>query len=311
MLCPAKINLGLTVHHRRPADGYHYISSIFIPIDFGDELNVAVAASASAADRFTTANELPPEIRADFEAVSERAAATAGQSNLVWRALAATRHLRDTALDVHLIKRVPTGGGLGGGSSDAGTLLAWIRDHYGISNDTLAPIAAGVGSDVPFFLYGRPALIHGTGDIIEPIPIGAGYGVLCFPMLKIETGIAYSYLKRTLQPAPPPRILSGLHTGLRNSLAQSDWSAVRSLENDFEAPVFAMFPSLGQVKQAFFEHGASFASLSGSGSSLYGLVASDREQQRVLERMRSQFKDFRFQAFRFGGSMLKDQDPAS
>ncbi|MCR9141083.1 MAG: hypothetical protein NXI24_02440 [bacterium] len=331
MLCPAKINLGLQVHHRRAADGYHFISSIFLPIDFGDTLTITeVPGSPAESDRLTTDNELPDAIRADFELVSERsgseadapggssdsqrqnsggAPASASEANLVWRALAETQDLRDTALHAHLIKRVPTGGGLGGGSSDAGTLLAWIRDRFDRSNDELLPIASKLGADVPFFLHGKPALLHGTGDIIEEIQVGAGLGVLCFPMLKIDTGIAYSQLKRTLQPAPPPRILSGLRTDTRAALARSDWNAVRDdLNNDFEAPAFAMHTSLGSVKKAFFDHGARFASLSGSGSSLYGLVSDKTEQQRVLERMQKQFSDFRFQPFQFAGSASTNSD---
>lgn len=312
-LCPAKINLGLQVHHRRPADGYHYISSIFIPIDFGDTITIREVPGLPAdADQFTTVNELPPEIRADFEAVSERSPATADsgigsnnpatETNLVWRALKGTEVARDGALHVHLIKRVPTGGGLGGGSSDAGTLLAWIQKRWQLPTETLLPVAASLGADVPFFLHGQPALLHGTGDIMEPLHVGAGFGVLCFPLLKMDTGIAYSYLKRTLQSAPPPRILSGLRANTRAALTMSDWNSVRGLENDFEEPVFAMHASLGSVKQAFFDHGASYASLSGSGSSLYGLVADLTEQQRVLERMQKQFLSFRFQPFQFSGN---------
>ncbi len=322
MLCPAKINLGLQVHHRRAADGYHFLSSIFLPIDFGDTLTVEETAdSPDRGDRLTTENELPPEIRGDFESVSERATTPEGGStddassqleqNLVWRALLATRELRDRGLHVHLKKRVPTGGGLGGGSSDAGTLLAWIGQRFGLDQASLLPVATALGADVPFFLYGRPALLHGTGDIIEEIAVGPGLGVLCFPLLKMDTGIAYSHLKRTLQPAPPPRILSGLRANTRAALAMSDWDAVRDLKNDFEAPAFAMHASLKAVKDSFFEYGARFASLSGSGSSLYGLVPDRQEQQRVLARMRERFSDYRFQPFQFAGNVPTDAETAA
>jgi 4-diphosphocytidyl-2-C-methyl-D-erythritol kinase len=320
VLCPAKINLGLQIHHRRPADGYHYLSSIFIPIDFGDTL--VISDLPGDLDRLSTINELPPEIRADFEAVSERAPALATDfvgtpaqpprtdepavivptANLVWRALAATRHLRDRALQVELTKRVPTGGGLGGGSSDAGTLLAYIRDRWEPDRDVLLPIAAALGADVPFFLHGQPALLHGTGDISEALEIGPGMGVLCFPLLKIETGIAYSRLKRTLQPGPPPRILSGLRRDVRDAVARSEWRAVRELVNDFEQPVFAMYPALGQVKESFLSSGAVFASMSGSGSSLYGLTTTRAEQEQLLKDMQAQFPRYRFQPFQWAGT---------
>lgn len=317
MLSPAKINLGLQIHHRRPGDGYHYLSSIFLPIDFGDQLRIEPivsgneqASSAGPAqpgtpDRLTSSNHLPDAIRADFESVSERAAngSESWQSNLIWQALFRTKELGRAPVHVHLDKYIPTGGGLGGGSSNAGTLLAWLQAQYGLAPASIAEIALELGADVPFFLQTEPALLHGIGDIMEPIAIGPGLGVLCFPLVGVHTGKAYTLLKRTLQPTPPPRILSGLRTAVSTALAQSDWKAVRDLKNDFEEPVFAMHSALRTVKQAFFDHGAAFASLSGSGSSLYGLVSTAAEQQRLLERMQRQFADYRFQAFRFAGSV--------
>ena len=301
MLCPAKINLGLQVHHRRAADGYHYLSSIFIPIDFGDDLHITPAPLAPG-DRLETVNELPPEIRADFELVAERTGADALSGNLVWRALAATRELRPEALAVRLVKRVPTGGGLGGGSSDAGTLLAFVQRQYALDAKRIFEIAGSLGADVPFFLRGGAALCHGTGDIMESIELGPGYGVLCFPMIKMDTGSAYSYLKRSLQSAPPPRTLSGLCGDVRAALAASRWDAVGALRNDFEEPAFAQHAILRQVKEAFFECGALFASLSGSGSSLYGMVAGESEQRELQEQMQARFPKFRFQAFRFNAT---------
>lgn len=311
MLSPAKINLGLQIHHRRQSDGYHFLSSIFIPIDFGDRLTIeplasedssGPQASAATADRLSSTNHLPDAIRADFEAVSERAANN-WQANLIWQALARTRSLRSEALHVHVDKHIPTGGGLGGGSSNAGTLLAWLQQRYGLDPQAVRTLALELGADVPFFLEEQPALLHGIGDIMEPVELGPGLGVLCFPLLGVHTGKAYALLKRTLQSAPPPRILSGLRTATLTALAKSNWKLVRDLKNDFEAPVFAMHPALQTVKEAFLNHGAAFASLSGSGSSLYGLVSTESEQQRLMERMQRQFAEFRFQAFRFAGNV--------
>ncbi len=292
MLCPAKINLGLEVHHRRQSDGYHYLSSIFVPIDFGDE--IFIEASPDRDDHLSTVNELPEAVRADFDAVSERGDAL--QKNLVWRALAATREIREP-LSVKLIKRVPTGGGLGGGSSDAGMVLARVRDHFDLAQDEAHRIALTLGADVPFFLVRRPALVTGIGDIIEPLTLGAMHGVLCFPLLKIDTPAAYSALKRTLQGSGPPKTLSGLSGGVRRALEASDWRTARVLENDFEGPVFAMHGSLLEVKEKFLEHGASFASLTGSGSSLYGLVDSPERRTELCSVMQRAFPGFEFREF--------------
>lgn len=294
MLCPAKINLGLEVHHRRPSDGYHYLSSIFVPVDFGDEMTIT--PSPDGDDHLTTINELPEAVRSDFDAVSERADGEALRKNLVWKALASTRPYRDP-LAVKLIKRVPTGGGLGGGSSDAGMVLSHVRDHFGLAGAEAHRIALTLGADVPFFLVRRPALVTGIGDIIEAIDVGPMFGVLCFPMLKIDTPAAYSVLKRTLQGSAPPKTLSGLSGGVRRALEASDWRAVRVLENDFEDPVFAMHGSLLEVKEKFLEHGALFASLTGSGSSLYGLVDSPERRADLRSAMQRAFPVFEFREF--------------
>lgn len=282
MLCPAKINLGLEVRHRRAADGYHYINSIFLPIDFGDELLIETADE----DQLHSINELPESCRADYDAVSE---AGAPEKNILWRALAASAEWPRPRLALRLIKRCPTGAGLGGGSSDAGSLLRWLRDRGGISESQLRPLALQLGADVPFFLNPRPMLVSGIGDIMDKIELGRGYGVLVYSGLPTATAAAYAALKRTLRPDPPPESLSALTASARTALARSNWSALQALRNDFEPVVFAMQPELERLKAALFDSGAAYASMSGSGSALYGLAPDQATQQRMFARLRSQY----------------------
>lgn len=292
MLAPAKLNLGLEVAHRRPSDGYHYIASVFVAIDFGDLLHVSPAPQ----DALHTTNELQGRAAADFETVSERGAP---EKNLVMRCLAATRALRPEGLRVELIKRTPTGAGLGGGSSDAGTLLAWMAHRYGFAPAETRALAASLGADAPFFLERRPSLVTGIGDIMKPIPVGPGRGVFCYPALAVSTPEAYASMKRALRADPPPETLLGLTEAVRAALANSDWSGLAPLVNDFEAPVFAKHPALAKLKASFYAAGAEYASLSGSGSCVYGLVSSPAAQDRLLGELQSAYPEYLVQAFQF------------
>lgn len=292
---PAKINLGLNIHHRRPADGYHFISSIFIPISFGDTLIIEEIDQDSLVSQIF----LPDSMAADYAAVSESADF---KSNLIWQTLGATRRLRPvhTGLKVTLHKYIPTGGGLGGGSSNAGRLLALIHKRYHLNVARIESIALTLGADVPFFLESRPALVTGIGEERLPIQIGKGYGILCFSGIKIETGVAYERLKRALQEALPPKTLRGLDVQTLDALQKADWANIGGLENDFEGPVFDMHPELAAIKAAFYDMGAAFALMSGSGATVYALLASSTEQDAVLALMQAAFPEYHFWPFYFG-----------
>lgn len=291
---PAKINLGLRIHHRRPADGYHYLSSIFIPISFADELTITPLPAGSAM-RLITENLLPPSRRDDFERVSERGDVT---KNLVWKAMAALEP-GTGPLHVHLVKRIPSGAGLGGGSSNAGSLLKWVIRTSVIPRSAAEGLARSLGADVSFFLHDGPALVFGTGDIIEETRIGKGEGVLCIPPVVVPTGPAYAALKRALHPAPFPKTLPGLSEEVQRALRESDWERVRGLENDFESVVFHQFPELGRVKDSFYDCGAAYASLSGSGSALFAFARQGMKIPDLADRMGSLFPQCIFTPFTF------------
>ncbi|MBX7059904.1 MAG: hypothetical protein K1X75_17720 [Leptospirales bacterium] len=295
MLCPAKVNLGLEVRHRRASDGYHYINSIFLPISFGDELLIEEAAE----DRFVSINELPPPYDADYSAVSSGAGM---ERNLVWQTLQATATMERPRLEVRLRKRCPTGAGLGGGSADAGALLRLLAAQFGLPIDALRSVAGELGADVPFFLDPRPAEVSGIGDIIKPLVVGPGHGVLIYSGAPSPTAAAYAALKRALRPDPPPESLSALTASVRASLAQSDWSALSELKNDFEAAVFAMRPDLERLKAALFDCGAAYASLSGSGAALFGLATDAAECNTMLTRLQSQLPEAFLRSFQILGA---------
>lgn len=292
MHSPAKINLGLSIHHRRAEDGFHYLHSIFLPISFGDEITISPANE----NRITTENLLPPNRRKDFERVSERGEPSA---NLIWKTMAAVETVLPDRIHVHLVKRIPTGAGLGGGSSNAGTLLRFLKKRYQIPDSVLLPIARRLGSDVPFFLQNAPRLVAGTGEELTPIEVGSGFGLLFFPEISIHTGTAYRDLKRPCLHAPAPEIWSLLNESARTALKNSDWSKLRNFGNDFEGAVFAGYPQLARIKKALGEGGADFVSMTGSGSTLYALVGDRVRLSALGEKMRAGFPELTSVPFEF------------
>jgi 4-diphosphocytidyl-2-C-methyl-D-erythritol kinase len=291
MLSPAKINLGLEIHHRRIEDGYHYLSSLFVPISFGDEIRFERSDKHS----LHTTNLLTGLAYARFEAVSERGDP---RGNLLWRVLMTLEGQIPTGISIHLTKRVPAGAGLGGGSSNAGLLLRYLAGEFSLPESILFGTAIRCGSDIPFFIKERPMLVTGTGDRMEPIEIGDGFGILALSDLFVSTPEAYASLKRTLQTAPPPKTVSSLTNEVRRALRLSDWSAIGVLTNDFEEALFPVHPELRRIKEAFLENGAPYASMSGSGSAIFALVESEDRQKRVAGIMRETFPRSVFQLFR-------------
>ena len=301
MLSPAKINLGLEVLHRRQSDGYHLINSIFIPISYGDDLEISHDYEAGQ-HILTTENLLPEARRRDFEKVSERGDLS---GNLIWKILVdASEFLGGARIKIHMTKRLPTGAGLGGGSSNAGLTLSYIRDRLGASPETIFRLALKHGADIPFFLHSAPMVVRGIGELMEEIDVGPGLGVLATPPVMVNTALAYQDLKRPLQEDLPQKSWSLLDGGIRQALVRSDWSKLHVLTNDFEKVVFARYPKLDAVKAAFLRHGAAYASLSGSGSAVYGLLSANQGkegQALLLEQMRASFTDagYEFTPFQF------------
>lgn len=289
---PAKINIGLRILGRR-LDGYHDIEGIFAPISFADTISLDLAeSSGSFSFEIHTNNLLTGQAREQFERASERGSL---QDNTLFKALELMRpKMPPLHLGVHLDKRLPTGAGLGGGSSNAGVVLAFLRDRFELPVDFVHRAAIRTGADVPFFLLGKPAFASGTGDHLHPIDLVRGEGVLCMPEVFVSTAEAYRDLKRPLQGVGLPETRTSLE---RWQKAACDlWQDCAFLRNDFEEVVFRRHPVLQDIKKAFEEAGA-FASMTGSGSAIYGLVRSGSDA--LLERMASRFADCRFQSFQF------------
>ena len=242
----AKVNLGLNVVERR-SDGYHNIETLFVPVPgLCDILEVLYS------DHFEMVLEGQPFDGAPEDNICVRA----------YELLAADFDLPPVRLILY--KRIPVGAGLGGGSSDAAfTLKALNRMcSLGLSDAQLAGYAARLGSDCPFFIYNRPMMASGRGEILTPFercPNLSGIRVYPQPIF-VSTREAYA----GITPARPARPIAEIV-----SRPVSEWKDL--LVNDFEKTVFAAHPELAAAKQRLYDDGALYASMSGSGSALFAI----------------------------------------
>lgn len=251
----AKINLGLDILSRRP-DGYHDIATVMVPTRWRDILEI-VPARGSETNLTVTGRDLgdcPPE------------------RNLVMRAYRALAEKTDglPPVDIYLRKVIPDGAGLGGGSADAAFTLKGLNSLFnlGFSDADLADVAATLGADCPFFVYNRPMLCTGTGTELSPIELPAlpGHALLIVkPPVSVPTAAAYRGVRPALPAEPIPSILA--------SGDIASWQG--RLKNDFEPSVFAAFPEVERVYRAMLSLAPLYASMSGSGSAVYGIFEGD------------------------------------
>lgn len=246
----AKINLGLRVINRRP-DGFHTIHTLMIPVNLSDALEVTPSADGSFG---LTVSGLPVEGAAD--------------DNLCVRAFRLMQKRFDLPeVRIHLHKVIPTGAGLGGGSSDAAFTVKVLNRLFNLKlcQTELRTIAAELGSDCPFFIENSAAFAGGRGDVLMDAGIDLSpYSiVLIKPAISVSTALAYSRIKI---PEPASSIPQMLPTDI------ADWQT--ALINDFETPVFEMWPEIGRIKSALLEMGAAYAAMSGSGSAVFGIFRS-------------------------------------
>ncbi|MDR2087409.1 MAG: 4-(cytidine 5'-diphospho)-2-C-methyl-D-erythritol kinase, partial [Dysgonamonadaceae bacterium] len=245
----AKINLGLYIVSKR-SDGYHNIETIFYPIRLYDVLEIVPAEGKTT---FT-----PSGIPIDENP----------NNNLVMRAFNLLRNDYDLPeIAIYLRKNIPMGAGLGGGSSDAAQMLLLINEFAGLnlSSDQLESYAAQIGADCPFFIRNKPVFAEGTGNIFTPITLSLQgyYLVLVKPDIFVSTPEAYARIKPKQPDFPLPETVQR---------PVGEWKT--RLTNDFETGVFEQYPEIGAVKRKLYEHGAIYASMSGSGSSVFGIFES-------------------------------------
>ena len=244
----AKINIGLNVLGKRP-DGYHDIHSCFYPIPWYDALEII---ETDQFDFQLTGLEIPGK----------------SENNLCIKALEMLRQEHDIpTVSIYLHKAIPMGAGLGGGSADASFLLKMLNEYFGLdlSTEQLEKLASGLGSDCPFFVRNQAALVKGTGARLIPfnLDLGGLFIVLINPGIHISTQEAYQNVSFS----------SPLPDDVLNRDRIAEWNGV--INNDFESYLFNGYPQLLSIKLQLYNQGAIYASMTGSGSTIYGLFEEE------------------------------------
>ncbi|MBK6264037.1 4-(cytidine 5'-diphospho)-2-C-methyl-D-erythritol kinase [Marivirga sp. S37H4] len=248
----AKINLGLNILSKR-ADGYHNISSCFYPIPVKDAL------------------EIIPAQRTTFESTGLKIPGKP-EENLVWKAYhLLNKEFNLPEVEIVLHKAIPMGAGIGGGSADGAFMLKLLNDYFklNLSTEKLENYALKLGSDCPFFIQNKPKLVSGRGEIFEDIAVDLqGYFVgLVFPGIHIGTKEAYNGIHPKNPETPIKEIIE--------NHPLKDWK--NNLKNDFEESVFKQHPTLALIKNKLYDSGAIYASMTGSGSTMYGIFKEKPE----------------------------------
>lgn len=249
----AKINLGLNITEKRP-DGYHNLETIFYPIPVEDALEINIPVDGTGKYGL---HQSGLKIEGDAD------------HNLVVKAYQLLDDEFDLPpVDIHLFKHIPSGAGLGGGSADAAFMLKLLNEKFdlGLSPDKLEEYAARLGADCAFFIRNAPTFAEGIGNIFSPVPLSLkGYGLwLVKPDIFVSTRDAFSQIR----PRRPERSLKEIVR-----MPVEEWKEY--MVNDFEESVFPQFPEIGEIKEEMYRQGAIYASMSGSGSSVYGLFRGD------------------------------------
>jgi len=263
--CPAKLNLFLEIHGRRP-DGYHELSTVMVPVGIYDTLTL------TPAKKFTLEVDGPP---------------LPGMNTVekAYRAVAARRKI--PGVRARLVKGVPAGSGMGGGSSDAAAMIEGLDRLFDLGLDR-HEIAAGIGSDVNFFLERGPALCTGRGEKVAPIASGPElHAVILWPGFALSTAAVYGKVRQFLTKSPR------LVIDFLNSFGGEGPPGLRKvLFNRLESAAFALHPELDALRRRLAELLPHGARMTGSGSALYGLCSSRAEAARLARRVRGDFAGF-------------------
>ena len=261
----AKINLGLNIVSKRP-DGYHNLETVFYPIPLTDALEIKYMD-----EKFPSESPCDLKITGNDVDCNE-------EDNLVIKAyqlLAADFQL--PRVHAHLVKRIPTQAGLGGGSSDAAYMIRLLDERFrlNIGIPEMERYAAKLGADCAFFITADPSFAEGIGDVLMPVDVpGAGLGGYYLAVVKPSVAVSTRDAYAAIVPKTPAKCC-------RDIVRQPIETWKDELVNDFEAPIFAMHPELAAIKQSLYDAGAVYAAMSGSGSALFGIF---REQPTGLEK---------------------------
>jgi len=290
----AKINLGLRILRKRE-DGYHDIETIFHRINLFDEIALEPSSTISL---ICTDPPLPTDQPVPIPTGRED---LAGDRNLCIRAAQLIQQFCNTKQGVHisLMKHIPVGAGLGGGSSDAAATLKGIIElwHINISEKALHSIALQLGSDVSYFLRQGTAYATGRGEVLEYFDLDLPYWiVVVYPIIPIST--AWAYQQTQIQNLSAK---GGSASGGKSQIPlkqifleniNDPRRLITLLRNDFEPLILRTYEPVAQIKQALYNAGAEFAQLTGSGSAVYGLFSNEQYAEEATKQLRKEYQVF-------------------
>ena len=254
-----KINLGLNILQKRD-DGYHDIETVFFPLPFTDALEIITSQNTS---KFKNTGISAGE----------------NENNLCLKAyrLIKKNFPQLPEIDMHLHKTIPTGAGLGGGSADAAFTLLLLNKKYelNISDSKLSAYALQLGSDCPFFLLNKPCLASGRGEIMEEINLSlSAYKILIInPGIHLNTKEIFQQIK----PAFPSK-------KIKEIIQQPVDIWKKELVNDFEKVVFSLHPEIEKIKESLYQHKAIYASMTGTGSTVFGIFKKEDDVDYPVEK---------------------------
>jgi 4-diphosphocytidyl-2-C-methyl-D-erythritol kinase len=264
LVSPAKVNLFLHVTGKRP-DGYHTLVSLMCPIGLRDTLHLAITGSRI---RVNCGHPYVPEDQSNLAHVA---------AERFFRRLASQRNTRQRGVTITIDKHIPVAAGLGGGSSNAAAVLIGLNRCFDapFSAPQLVEMGLAIGADVPFFLYGKPALATGIGERLRPYPQLRPYSVLViYPGIRISTAEVYKNLDLAL---------TNCKKKLKDILLKHRaFDAALHSCNDLESVTLPAFPEVRAAKSALLQQGAEGALMSGSGSAVFGLF-TDPDKARDAE----------------------------
>lgn len=259
----AKINLGLDLLNKRK-DGYHEIRSIFQEVDWGDEISLSLTGSGI-------------NFSANVEGLSN-------SDNLCYKAADLMMSRMNCGIDIQLIKNIPWGAGLGGGSSNAASVIMGINQlcELGLKDSEMAEIGAILGSDVPFFIYGKTAHIGGRGEKVTPIRNQSPFNrvLIVVPGIHLSTKMMYGKTKKILTRGKKSFIL---YPSFAEHLLLSGMSG---LKNDFEEIAIQEYPELEDIKSDLIDTGCKLSMMTGSGSAFFGLYKDEIKLSERLKKYR-------------------------
>ncbi len=277
MLCypNAKINLGLNITERRP-DGYHNLETVFYPIPVCDTLNVEIERILPPDGTFSNPDRLRISSNDDFLLCTGGIDVECpAEKNLVVKALYNLKQDFDLPRAyIYMNKQIPSGAGLGGGSSDAAYAMKCLNELYrlGLDDEEMEKRVSTLGADCAFFIRNRPVFATGIGNEFTPIELSlTGWTlILIKPNVFVSTKDAYAQIHPHQPEIPVKDIVKR---------PVEEWKNI--LVNDFEEGIFALYPEIGNIKDRLYELGATYASMSGSGSSVFGLFRKPQDDTQM------------------------------